>query len=239
MLLHVTREAFLFVSACMLTYSYRYAAAGRLRALLLAPVRLGRPALPLLDRIYFFVTLPAGDAVGRPRAPRLPRRHRLLPALLPARHHAVLRAVPAAARPPAPDRGHHVALLLAERGLQVPWSQPDALGVLPPGMQGFWATREVTSYQFYLLAGMVVALHLDEFHDWLFGHVRLVLACTVAGGVLAEGWFVLAAATPSWLGSSSDPFQPIVIPFNIGPSPASTWSGWTWSTAAARDRLGP
>ena len=35
--------------------------------------------------------------------------------------------------------------------------------------------------------------------------------------MVAEVWYYLAADhVVSWLGSSSDPFQPIVIPFNIG-----------------------
>jgi peptidoglycan/LPS O-acetylase OafA/YrhL len=84
-------------------------------------------------------------------------------------------------------------------------------------MQGYWATREVTSYQFYLLAGMVVAFHLEDVHRWLLQHVRLVVASTVVSAGIAELWYFLAADhVVSWLGSASDPFQPIVIPFNIG-----------------------
>ena len=60
-------------------------------------------------------------------------------------------------------------------------------------------------------------MHLDEFHDWLCSHVRLIVAGTLAAAVAAEVWYYLAADhVASWLGSSSDPFQPIVIPFNIG-----------------------
>jgi peptidoglycan/LPS O-acetylase OafA/YrhL len=67
------------------------------------------------------------------------------------------------------------------------------------------------------VAGMVVAMHLDEFHDWLCSHVWLIVTTTLAAAVVAEVWYYLAADhTLSWLGSSSDPFQPIVIPFNIG-----------------------
>ena len=40
---------------------------------------------------------------------------------------------------------------------------------------------------------------------------------TVAAAAVAEAWYYLSADhVVSWLGSSSDPFQPIVIPFNIG-----------------------
>jgi hypothetical protein len=90
-------------------------------------------------------------------------------------------------------------------------------GVLPHWMRGFWASREVISYQFYLIAGMVVALHLDEVHRWLCAHVRLVLGLTLATAGIAELWYFLAVHhVVSWLGSSSDPFQPVVIPWNVG-----------------------
>ena len=78
-------------------------------------------------------------------------------------------------------------------------------------------TCEVTSYQFYLIAGMVMALHLDEFHQWLCTHVWTIVAATLAAAGAAEAWYYLSVDhVVSWLGSSADPFQPIVIPFNVG-----------------------
>ncbi|HEY1733178.1 MAG TPA: acyltransferase family protein, partial [Acidimicrobiales bacterium] len=61
MLLHVTREAFLFISACMLTYSYyslRRGSYGRFYKKRFVSV-----GLPYLcwTVIYFFVTLPSGS----------------------------------------------------------------------------------------------------------------------------------------------------------------------------------
>ena len=61
MLLHVTREAFLFISACMLTYSYyslRRGSYGRFYKKRFVSV-----CLPYLcwTVIYFFVTLPSGS----------------------------------------------------------------------------------------------------------------------------------------------------------------------------------
>ena len=64
---------------------------------------------------------------------------------------------------------------------------------------------------------MVVALHLDTFHEWLSLHVRAVVVFTIATAVAAEAWCVLAAKDlVGWLGSATDPLQPIAIPFNIG-----------------------
>jgi hypothetical protein len=101
-------------------------------------------------------------------------------------------------------------------------------------MRGFWATREVTSYQFYLIGGMVVAFHLDEVHRWLCAHVPLVLGLTFASAAVAEGWYYLAVHhVVSWLGSSSDPFQPVVIPWNVG-AIASIYLLGVWLVAHQR-----
>jgi len=53
--------------------------------------------------------------------------------------------------------GHHGLVLLASGLVQVVLVSSMHWGLVPGWMQGYWATREVTSYQFYLLAGMVIA----------------------------------------------------------------------------------
>jgi len=113
--------------------------------------------------------------------------------------------------------GHHGLLLAASAALQVLIVSLMHWGVFPHWMRGFWATREATSYQFYLIAGLVVAFHLEEVHHWLSTHVWQVLGLTLASAALAEAWYYLAVYhVVSWFGGSSDPFQPIVIPWNIG-----------------------
>jgi peptidoglycan/LPS O-acetylase OafA/YrhL len=113
--------------------------------------------------------------------------------------------------------GHHRALLAISGAIQILVVGLMHWNVLPPNMRGFWASREITSYQFYLIAGMVIAFHLEEAHAWLCRHVRLIIVFTVASAAVAEAWYYLSADNViGWLGSSSDPFQPIVIPFNIG-----------------------
>ena len=48
-------------------------------------------------------------------------------------------------------------------------------------------------------------------------HARLIVAMTVAAALAAEGIYFLAAhGVTTVLGSGSDPFQPSVIPFNVG-----------------------
>jgi peptidoglycan/LPS O-acetylase OafA/YrhL len=218
-LLHVTREAFLFVSACMLTYSVRdlpgidHSTFWRRRFALV-----GVPYL-CWTVIYFFLTLPTGHETLRGGTIHLlylfgTGYYQLYYLVVLLEFYALFPLLLVLLRRTA---GHHRMLLLVSGGLQVALVSLMHWRVTPTWMYGFWATREVTSYQFYLIAGMVVAFHLDEVHQWLCTHVRQIIGFTVAGALVAELWFYLSAEhVVSWLGSSSDPLQPIVIPFNIG-----------------------
>jgi peptidoglycan/LPS O-acetylase OafA/YrhL len=218
-LLHVTREAFLFISACMIAYSFRDVLVFELRPYWRR--RFTSVGVPYLcwTLIYFFVTLHGTTGTLPSRLDHLAylvgtgyyqlyflvvllEFYALFPLLLVLLRRTV---------------GHHGLLLVVSGALQVLIVSLMHWGVLPHAMRGFWATREVTSYQFYLIAGMVVAFHLDEVHRWLCAHVQLVLGLTVLSAGLAEGWYYLSVDhVVSWFGSSSDPFQPIVIPWNVG-----------------------
>ena len=218
-LLHVTREAFLFVSACMLAYSVRDLPGIDHRTFWRRRVAL--VAVPYLcwTVIYFCVGLPGDN--GTPGADTLhllylfgTGYYQLYYLLVLLEFYALFPLLLIMLRRTA---GHHGLLLLASGAAQLVLVSTMHWGLVPAWMQGYWATREVTSYQFYLIAGMVVAVHLDEFHTWLCAHVRVIVAGTVVAALAAEAWYYLAADhVASWLGSSSDPFQPIVIPFNIG-----------------------
>ena len=148
--------------------------------------------------------------------------------------------------------GHHVALLAASLVLQGLIVSLMHWRVFPPGMQGFWASREVISYQFYLLAGMVVALHMDDVHQWIVRHVWTILTVTVVAAVVAEVWYVLSARHDvPWLGSGSDPLQPMRHPVqhrrhrlhlprrrpprrpSAGRRPSGRWSGPAPTTRTA------
>jgi peptidoglycan/LPS O-acetylase OafA/YrhL len=77
--------------------------------------------------------------------------------------------------------------------------------------------REFTPYAFYLISGSIAAFHLDAVNEWLLRHVRLVIALTVAAALGAEAVYFLAGmGVTTALGSGNDPFQPSVIPFDVG-----------------------
>jgi peptidoglycan/LPS O-acetylase OafA/YrhL len=218
LLLHVTREAFLFVSACMLTYSYRHLKKGDWGHFY--GRRFISVALPYLcwTLIYFFVTFnkagsTPGANIGHLGYLVASGYYQLYYLLVIMQFYVLFPLLLWLLR----HTERHWRILVAAAVFQVTLVTLIHWRVTPPFMQNFWATREVTSYAFYLLAGAIVALHLEAFHDWVLGHARSVILGTLAAGALAEVWFVLASrqSVPG-LGSPSDPLQPIVIPFNIG-----------------------
>jgi peptidoglycan/LPS O-acetylase OafA/YrhL len=235
-LLHVTREAFLFISACMIAYSFRDVLHFELRPYWRR--RFTSVGIPYLcwTLIYFLITLHGTTGSVASRLDHLAYLvgtgyYQLYFLVVLLEFYAVFPLLLILLRRTV---GHHGLLLAVSGVLQVLIVSLMHWGVLPHWMRGFWATREVTSYQFYLIGGMVVAFHLDEVHRWICAHVRLVLGLTLASAALAEGWYYLAVYhVVSWLGSSSDPFQPVVIPWNVG-AIASIYLLGVWLVARQR-----
>ncbi|MGH9110668.1 MAG: acyltransferase family protein [Acidimicrobiales bacterium] len=219
MLLHVTREAFLFISACMLTYGYYGLGRGGYRRFYHR--RLVSVGLPYVcwTVVYFFVTLPGesltfGSGTVHFGYLLASGYYQLYYLVVIMQFYAVY---PLALWLLRRTEGHHLALLLASAAVQVAFLSCMHWGLLPGALRGFWATREITSYEFYLVAGMIAAGHLDELHGFLVRHWRSVLAGTVVAALVAEAWYLAAARhLVGWAGSGADPLQPIVIPFNVG-----------------------
>ena len=89
--------------------------------------------------------------------------------------------------------------------------------VMPPPLRGVWAQREATTYVLYLIGGSVAAFHLDAANDWLCRNARLVIMLAILAALGAEAVYFLAeTGVTTALGSGNDPFQPSVIPFNVG-----------------------
>ena len=64
--------------------------------------------------------------------------------------------------------------------------------LLPAAMVKF-GQQDALSYLLYLIGGCVVAFHLDQVHEWVCAHARLIAALTVAAALAAEGIYFLAA----------------------------------------------
>lgn len=219
LLLHVSREGFFFVSSCMLTYAY----AGLNRA------QLGRfywrrflsVGIPYLcwSAVYFFCNLPAAHYASIAAAFRslagmmATGYYQLYFLLVIMQFYLVFPLVLMLLRR---TRDHHGLVVAGAIAAQVALATGMHWNLLPAVMIKF-GQQDALSYLLYLVGGCVVAFHLDEVHAWVCGHAGLIVTLTVAAALAAEGIYFLAAnGVTTVLGAGNDPFQPSVIPFNIG-----------------------
>ena len=222
LLLHVSREAFFFISACMLTYAYAdLNRAGLRRFYWRRFVAVGLPYL-CWNAIYFLWFL-YGLRTSSYASPATALAHfgrqleigydQLYFLLVIMQFYLVFPLVLALLRR---TRGHHglvvAVAVLAQfaTAIAMHWNLLPAVLVKYGQENGF-------CYLLYLIGGAVVACHLSEVHDWVCRHATLVVFLTLLAAFAAEGVYFLArAGVTTALGQGSDPFQPSVIPFNVG-----------------------
>jgi peptidoglycan/LPS O-acetylase OafA/YrhL len=219
LLLHVSRLGFFFVSSCMLAYTYADLNWGGLpRFYWRRFVSVGVPYL-CWTVIYFFFLLPTAHYHGI--APALKGLaamaetgyYQLYFLLVIMQFYVVFPLLLLVLRW---TRGHH-GLVLAVAGLgQLALAILTHWDLLPHFLQRY-AQEDGLSYLFYLVGGCVVAFHLEEADAWVRRHARLVVTLTALAALATECVYFLALhGVTSVLGSGSDPFQPSVIPFNVG-----------------------
>jgi len=219
LLLHVSREGFFFISACMLTYAYTDLRPAGLRRFY--GRRFGSVVIPYLcwTVIYFLYLLPTAHYASVPAALKhlaamaYTGYYQLYFLLVIMQFYLVFPLVLMLLRR---TRGHHGRLIAAAVLAQVTIAILMHWQLLPPLMARY-GQQDALSYLLYLTGGGVVALHLEEVHRWVCGHARLIVALTLIAALAAEAVYFLAqAGVTTVLGSGSDPFQPSVIPFNVG-----------------------
>jgi len=215
-LLHVSREGFFFISACMLTYAYQdigHGGWGRFYQRRFVSV-----VIPYLcwTVIYYFHDLPGanfastGDALDRLLRTLVTGYYQLYFLVVIMQFYLVFPLVLALLRR---TRGHHGLVVAAAAAAQV------TLAILLHWriLTQTWVQSEASSYVLYLIGGTVVAFHLEEVHAWVCRHARLIIALTALAAAAAEGVYYLAeTGVTSVLGSTDDAFQPSVIPWNVG-----------------------
>jgi peptidoglycan/LPS O-acetylase OafA/YrhL len=219
LLLHVCRETFFFISACMLTYAYMDLRRTDLRRFYWRRfVAVGIPYL-CWNLIYLLWGMrgngyPSVSAAvahyGRLLATGYYQLYFLLVVM---QFYLVYPLVLALLKR---TRGHHGLVIavtaLAQLGICIltHWH------LLPPLLVTY-AQENALSYVLFLIGGAVVAFHLKEVDQWLRANPHLVVALTLLGAIFAEAVYYLSKqGVTTVLGSGSDPFQPSVIPFNIG-----------------------
>jgi peptidoglycan/LPS O-acetylase OafA/YrhL len=218
LLLHVSREGFFFVSACMLTYAYADLNLGGLRRFYWRRfLSVGVPYL-CWTVIYFFFLLPTAHYHSIASALRglavmaETGYYQLYFLIVIMQFYLVFPLAAMLLR----TTGHHGLVVAGATLAQVAISVLTHWRLLPPLMMRY-SQQDGLSYVLYLVGGCVVACHLEQVDAWVRRHARLVLTLTAAAAAAAEGVYFLAQyGVTTVLGSSSDPFQPSVIPFNIG-----------------------
>jgi peptidoglycan/LPS O-acetylase OafA/YrhL len=219
LLLHVSRDGFFFISACMLAYAYADLSRTGLRRYYRR--RIVSVVIPYLcwTVIYFLYLLPTSHypSVAAALAHLVWTAeigyYQLYFLLVIMQFYLVFPLVLVLLRR---TRGHHGRLVAAGAAAQVAIAIAMHWQLFPTLMMRY-GQQDALSYVLYLIGGSVVAFHLDEVHAWVIRHARLIIALTAAAALAAEGIYFLAqAGVTTLLGSGSDPFQPSVIPFNIG-----------------------
>lgn len=219
LLLHVSREGFFFLSACMLTYAHAdLKLAGLRRFYRRRFVSVGIPYLCWIV-IYFLYMAPTSHytsvtaALSHLASMAETGYYHLYFLLVIMQFYLVFPLLLMLLRRAT---GHHGLILASAVLAQVAISILTHWGLLPALMQKY-AQQDGLSYLLFLVGGCIVAFHLDEVHAWVCRHTRLIVALTVAAAAAAEGvYFVAEHGVTTVLGSGDDPFQPSVIPFNVG-----------------------
>ncbi|MDE3009147.1 MAG: acyltransferase, partial [Acidobacteriota bacterium] len=231
-LTHFSRDAFLFVSACMLAYSYRAH-----ESVALAPywkrrfISVGVPYL-----VWTLIYFPISVMVPTTRFPyeqvpwgvvfSLHGLHTLLAAVATGYYHLYFLLVllefyvlfPLVFRLLRRWQGSHLYVILGALAWQIGWDYLMRHGHPSFAVPAKVETRLVFSYPLYLLGGVVAAFHLDALHDWVLRHVRAILVGTIVSAVvpLVIDGLHDRLHLPSFFVPGGNPFSPVVIPYDVG-----------------------
>ncbi len=232
-LTHFSRDAFFFVSACMLTYSYR----DRTWVPLIPYWKRRFMAVGLVYLVWTLIYFPVAAAQNSSSFPylRVPMSaifsraglHNLLYNLATGYYHLyfllvllqfyvlfplvfwLLRRYPKS----------HLYVLIGALISQFLFTYLVRRGWLGFVMPSKLETRLVIFYPLYLLGGVVVAFYLEDFHDWVVRHWRGIIAWTVVAGAVPIIFDYVAEhvrSFPALLVPGGDPFAAAVLPYNVG-----------------------
>jgi peptidoglycan/LPS O-acetylase OafA/YrhL len=222
MLTHVTRFAFMFISAAMLVYAYPAVGRGGWRTFWRR--RLLAVVLPYATWtvIYFALglaqagrTASIGGDAGHLGWLLLTGYDQLYFLVVLLQFYLIYPAFLWLIRR---TERHHWQLLGASLAVELVLAWLVHEQYVPSWMLNQAATRELWNYQLFVIAGAVMAWRYDDVHRWLIRHWRALLAAAAAAIAFGEAWYLLAAhGVPGFRGADpSDPFQPAEIPLYLG-----------------------
>jgi peptidoglycan/LPS O-acetylase OafA/YrhL len=222
LLMHVSREVFFFISACMLTYAYAgLKREGWRRFYWRRFVAVGVPYFcwNLIYFLWFPYVLHDTDYADTPGRALAHFGHLLLVGynqlyflIVIMEFYLLFPLVLALLRR---TKGHHGLVLAAAVAAQLAMSIGMHWKFLPATVIAY-GQENALCYVLYLLGGAIVAFHLSDVHDWVVRNAPLIVYLTVVSAVFAEAVYYLSRqGFTHILGYGSDPFQPSVIPFNV------------------------
>jgi peptidoglycan/LPS O-acetylase OafA/YrhL len=241
MVLHATREVFFFLSALVAGYSQL---ATRRPVVRLWVHRLGAVLVPYLawTGIYFVYTL---ESSARPVTAGSTIVHDLLNGYFQLYFLVVLFqfyvVLPGLVWLVRRTRGHHGVVFGVSVALQ--------LAMMTISHYFFWHTgtlhalrtvdlriitpRYATSYQLYLVSGVLAADHLGELQQLVERHSARILWGVLAVGLATEGYYAWGLEIGNTPGHASDLFQPVAAVWFLAAC-AGLWAlGWRWADRAA------
>ncbi|HEY5093411.1 MAG TPA: acyltransferase [Acidimicrobiales bacterium] len=232
MLTRFSRDAFLFVSACMLTYSYKDNQ--KIALVHYSKRRFLSVGVPYLTWtvIYFFYTS-LTDVKGIPfysfhsaTILSVAGLHYFVHILLYGYYHLYYLIVimefyilfPLMMKFIRRFPQWHIQIMVFALVWQI------AFGVLVSPhfsafkISGVVQTRLITSYAIYIIGGMIVALHLDPIHEWICAKARWIVAVTIASALVAEvlNYFTRHGSLLPYFKTGTNIFSPAILPFNVG-----------------------
>jgi peptidoglycan/LPS O-acetylase OafA/YrhL len=226
LVLHYSREIFFFVSALVLvrTYYPKLGPSGRLpdessfrrrRLRLIGVPYLWWTTLYLLVSIYHT----RGSEPAGPLVDDLPLRWLYLVATGNGSYHMYFLLVtlqfavifPLVLRLLRRTQGRHGRLLAGSAVLQLATLACYHWVLLPDdGWRGLLGDASLLAYQFWLVGGAIIGLHLEQWHRWVVKHRMLVFAALPVSAVILMWSFWAQLPTRGALGASS-PLQPIMM----------------------------
>ena len=115
-------------------------------------------------------------------------------------------------------RRWHVHILIGAMVWQILYDAAMRHHVLPFVISGKLETRLILSYPIYLLGGMIMGLNYRAFHLWMLRNVRVIIGLAVAAAALALGLNYVNGTgfVPTDLAPNSDVLAPLAILYNVG-----------------------
>ena len=108
---------------------------------------------------------------------------------------------------------------------------------LTHALNSFWPiSRDFLTYQEFFVAGLLVALHLDQVLDFVARRHRQIFLVTAGVGVLEILWYMISVWTGSSLAQVSDIYQPAAVVWCLAAIAGLFSLSWWWEQRARSGR---